>query len=122
MFESTVYVKVWKNRLWARHIENALSGEVTVTKPFTTTRLLVGEFSVAEAALKALVIRVSKTGLFSISPEVLIHPMEMVENGLSEVEERAFLELAYGSGARKAKVYVGMELSDDGVRTRLVAK
>jgi len=56
---------------------------------------------------------------FFIKPAVLIQPMAMLENGLSEVEERLFQELAYGLGARVAKVWVGHELSEQEVITRV---
>ena len=54
-----------------------------------------------------------------MSARVLVHPTEMVENGLSQVEERILLELPYGAGAKKVAVYVGPLLDDAGVRQQL---
>ena len=41
--------------------------------------------------------------------------MDMFDGGLSKIEERAFMELAAGAGARKVMVWVGHELSDQEV-------
>lgn len=38
-----------------------------------------------------------------------------INDGLSQIEVRIFQELAIASGARKAKVWVGHELSDSEV-------
>ena len=74
---------------------------------------------IAEELLRDLMERVGIGGFFRPAPIALVHPVEMVEGGLSEVEERVFLELARGAGARKAVVYVGPDLGDDGVRAKL---
>ena len=116
MFEkllaNTVYLKVFPNRFELKHIE---SGKVQVevsTEPFTTERLLVGHFSVAENALKRGMNRLYEKRWFAPSPIVIVHPMEKTENGLSEVEDRVLRELAAGAGARKVIVWVGSDLSD----------
>jgi len=81
------------------------------SEAFTTTRLLVGQFKVAEELLTTLVKDVKSRGLFSAQPRLLFQPLEMIEGGLSEVEERVFLELGAGAGARHVKIYVGPKLS-----------
>ena len=85
-------------------------------RPFTTRRLLVGEFTVAEETLRRGVSEVAGRGLFARRPVLLVHPLEMVEDGLSQVEDRVLRELGAGAGARKVLVWVGRELSDDEVR------
>lgn len=47
---------------------------------------------------------------FTPSPRVIIHPMEKLEGGLTEIEEKAFRELCIGAGSRLAVVYIGDEL------------
>ena len=109
---NTIYVQVRKNAFRLRHLESKEEREVSAPKPFTTTRLLIGQFQAAEALLKKAIREIGHGGLFQTSPIVIIHPMDMVEGGLSEVEERAFRELALSSGARRAYVYVGAPLTD----------
>ena len=119
MFASTIYIKVSANHLHVRNLEANSGADARATIPFTTTRLLVGEFKIAEALLKDLLKRVGLGGSLRPAPIALIHPAEMVEGGLSEVEERLFLELAMGAGARRAVVYVGPDLGDDAVRVKV---
>jgi hypothetical protein len=77
---------------------------------FTTTRLLVGDFKIAEELLTRLIKEVKSRGLFAAQPALLIQPLEMTEGGLSMVEERIFLELGAGAGARHVKLHVGPKL------------
>ena len=117
MFEKlltkAIYVKVYENRFVLKLLED---GErpitVVATEPFTTKRLLVGQFMAAERTLKKGFADIYSGNWFSPSPAVLIHPLEKIEGGLSEVEERVLKELAAGAGARKVTVWVGHELSD----------
>lgn len=112
LLSNTIYVKVTKNQFWVRHIESQKEVIETALEPFTTKRLLIGEFSIAENHLKRAIKKVYEGKWFSASPVVIIHPMEMIEGGLSQIEERAMVELAAGAGARKVMVWVGHELSD----------
>ena len=112
LFANTLYIQVRKNRFRLRHIEGKQEREVSAQTPFTTTRLLLGQFQAAETLLKQAIRAIGSGGLFQVSPVVVIHPMEMVEGGLSEVEERALRELAKGAGARQVFVHIGAVLSD----------
>jgi hypothetical protein len=93
--------------------------EAVSEQPFTSYRLLVGDFAVAEKLLKKLIKDVSTKALFAPAPTLLVHPVEMTEGGLSQVEERVFLELGLGAGGRKVRVHVGPELGDQGVIDKL---
>lgn len=77
---------------------------------FTTTRLLVGDFKVAEDLLRRLLKEVKASGIFSAQPRMLLQPLEMTEGGLSMVEERVFMELGAGAGARHVRLQVGSKL------------
>jgi MreB/Mbl protein len=112
MFDHFIYVKIYKNKMTVRHINSNKEMTESTDIPFTTQRLLVGDFTVAEQFLKQLVKKVAPTGWLAPSPKILIQPLEMIEGGLSQIEERALLELAAQVGARKALVYDGLELSD----------
>jgi rod shape-determining protein MreB len=115
LFSITVYVRIWRNRLETRCIE---SGEVVTSasgEEFSTDRLLVGRFKVAEQRLRDAFGKVLPGRFIRPSVFALMHPVEMVEGGLSEVEERVLLELAASAGARRYATHVGAELSDDAV-------
>jgi actin-like ATPase involved in cell morphogenesis len=112
---NTIYVQVRKNTFRLRHIEGKKEREISAQKPFTTTRLLVGQFQEAESLLRKAIQEISNGSLFQVSPVIVIHPIEMVEGGLSEVEERALRELAMSSGARSVFVHIGAPLTDSEV-------
>jgi hypothetical protein len=112
LLSSTAYIKVSKNHFNIRHVESGTEIESVSTKGFTTQRLLVGDFQEAEKILKTGIRKLMGEKFFAPSPAVVIHPIEMVEGGLSSVEHRVFQELAIASGARSAKVHVGASLTD----------
>ena len=116
IFNKTVYVKIYENSFTIKLIAD---GEKPITlnahEPFSTKRLLVGQFSVAERLLKEGINNLFSGKWFAPSPIVVIHPMDKIEGGLSEIEARVFRELAVGAGARKVVLWMGHELSDDEV-------
>ena len=115
-FNKTVYVKVYENRFVVKLIGSEQAPVTLMShEKFTTTRLLVGEFAIAEKLLTKGIKDLFQNSLFPPSPLVVIQPMEKTEEGLSQVEERILKELAAGAGARQVVVWVGDELSDDQV-------
>jgi hypothetical protein len=110
---------VSRNLFRIRHLESGTDATVVASKPFTTTRLLVGQFVAASEILKGALGQIGEGRFLALSPSVVIHPTEMVDGGLSEVEERTLQELAIAAGARKAVVWIGRELSDSEVKERL---
>ncbi len=119
---NAVYVRVRRNQFRVRSLDSAAEAAFDAQPPFTTARLLIGQFQAAENLLKRAVKEMSKGRIFAVSPQVLIQPLEMIEGGLSEVEERVLKEVAIGAGASKVVVWVGHELNDAEVRERLSGK
>lgn len=115
---SDLYVKVFENRMLARNSGNRESVEIRAERPFSHPRMLVGDFSEAQRCLKKAVAAINGPGLV-LRTRILMQPMEKIEGGLTQVEERLFLELALGSGAAKALVWVGQALSDEAVQAKL---
>jgi hypothetical protein len=121
IFKATLYVRVSRNKLEVRHIESGRSVQVTSKTPFTTNRLLVGDFLAAESALRKAVSEIHIGPKYLAAPRVLMHPLEMVEGGLSSVENRVFMEVADCAGAARMAVWVGHDLSDHEVLEKLGA-
>jgi rod shape-determining protein MreB and related proteins len=117
-FENTVYVVVKRNQFRVRHIESSTEAAFEAQPPFSTPRLLIGQFQAAESLLKRAVKQMAKSGFLSVSPQVVIHPLEMLDGGLSEVEERVLREVAMGAGASKVVVWVGPQLTDAEVKAK----
>ena len=120
LFSTPMYIKVYSNRFVIKSFgETEMELEGTPDKPFTTERLLVGNFQEAEKTLSQGIKKSLGSGLIKKTPIVVIHPLEKTEGGLSEVEVKIFTELALGSGAAKAVVHEGFELTKDAVLEKL---
>jgi rod shape-determining protein MreB len=122
VFSSTAYIRINKNQFRVRNIESGTEASVIATVPFTTHRLLVGQFQAAKDALKKALTQVAKGGFLAPSPQVVIHPLELIDGGLSEIEDRVLREVAIGAGASKVVVWLGHELSDAEVKEKLRGK
>jgi hypothetical protein len=113
LFNDTIYIKIQRNSVTIRNVNS--KAEATMTGTFSTSRLLVGTFSEAEGLIRELRNKVAPKSFFKAAHVAVVHPGEMVDGGLSQVESRIFTELAIGTGARKFFVHVGEYLSDDSV-------
>ena len=118
MFKTDLYVQVFENRVRARNVGSGLAADKTPSEPFSHPRSLVGNFTGAEAAIKAAVSEVKGSGFFRFV-RILIQPMAKCEGGLTQIESRVLRELALGAGAGKVTVWVGEVLSDEDVRRKL---
>ena len=122
IFPVTLYVKVSKNKFEISNIQTKQFLEVFPDESFTTKRLLIGEFLIAEQCLRDAFNKITNKWFIFIGPSVVIHPQEMIEGGIFPIENRVFLEVAYGAGASKVKVWLGNELSDGEVIDYLASK
>lgn len=118
MFKTKLYVRVGIDKLHLRNVKNGREVEQRASPGFSHPRALIGNFTVAQAALTSLVKKAKDSG-FVFSVGMVIHPTERLEGGLTQVEERVLHELAIGSGASKVVVWVGPVLSDAEVVARL---
>ena len=68
---------------------------------------MIGDFIAAERCLKRALMEMNVFSIFNFrKPVLLIHPKELLEGGLSEIEKRILLEMGYGAGAKKVVVMV----------------
>ncbi len=113
----TIYVKVYADRFVLRNMESADVVEIRRDPSRKSQRTLVGHFTSAEKEFREGFKRVRR-GL--IAPWVLMHPMELTEGGITQLESRVLVELADGAGARRVGVWEGKELLGDDVRRAIV--
>jgi rod shape-determining protein MreB len=111
MFSKPLYVQIRENRFRVRNINAARDVERRADPGFSHPRALVGDFTAAEVCLKGVLSEARGSGL-ALSTPVVIHPLEGVEGGLTQLEERTFRALAMGAGASKVVVWAGPALSD----------
>src|SRR5580658_7466090 len=99
---ATIYVRILPNRIVVRHIESGREVTVDSEQPFTTQRLLIGEFKPAADTLRGAFRQVLPRVGFLAAPKVVMHQTTHTEGGLSAVEHRVLLELADFAGAKRA--------------------
>jgi hypothetical protein len=118
MFRADLYVRISIDWIEVRNARSGRTSAEVASPAFTTHRLLVGQFMVAQVLLRRAVSAVVGWWPFRVRRFVM-HPLERVEGGLSQVEERVLLELAAGAGSRRTVVWVGEALSDAEVSAML---
>ena len=91
----------------------AAQPDATLHNPFAHPRSLVSDFTLAEHVLKDFMWRVRGKRLFGPSPVIVMHPLGEHAGGLTQVELRAFRELALGAGASQVSIWVGPALTDE---------
>lgn len=86
---------------------------VTLVYPFDHPRLVIGDFTVAEKVVLHAIRELKRRQPWSLLRPVslVVHPLRTLEGGLSQIEHRALLELAECSGARRAAIHTGHELT-----------
>ena len=93
------YVKVFRDRMTIERLEGGgRPYEALPVLPFTTRRLLVGQFDVAEHYLQQGLKWLGENAWLKPGPQLIVQPMEMTDGGLSQVEERVIMDMAYGAG------------------------
>lgn len=120
MIYKIIYASIHADRIVARNVDDDREIECLAKIPYSHSRLLVGNFSAAQICLKEAVVEAKGSG-FSLATVIVVQPMDRLEGGLSQVEERLLHELAMGAGAYKALVWVGQRLSDDEVKAKIKA-
>lgn len=91
--------------------ELATTSNTQIINPFSHPRMLLANFLAGEKVLQYTFSHCMGYKILRPKPFVIIHPMEKNAGGLTQVEKRAFHELALGAGAMDAVVYEGKELS-----------
>ncbi|EHR70712.1 hypothetical protein BurJ1DRAFT_1877 [Burkholderiales bacterium JOSHI_001] len=109
----SIYVQVYRDRIAVKNIATGESTEVMRDMTYASPRMLIADFTTAQHQIKEA-IKTVKRGLRA--PEVLLHPMELIEGGITQVEYRVFVELGLGAGASKAAVYSGAPLPDESIK------
>ena len=98
----------------AARLAAAQAGGIVVN-PFAHPRSLVSDFTSAEQLLKSFVRRLVGKSWFAPGPRVIMHPLGDPEGGFTQVERRAFREMAAGAGAAEIVVWTGRELTNQEV-------
>ncbi len=90
------------------------SENLELLEPFAHPRSIVSDFDAGEELLKGA-LRILHKGRF-YEPVLVLHPLEKLEGGITEVEERVLVEMAESAGARRGCVWTGRQLTDEELR------
>ena len=85
----------------------------SVINPFAHPRTLISDFTLADILVKGMVQQALTNSLFKFAPRIVLHPEGDPEGGFTQVEIRAFQELASMAGASLVVVWQGANLSDE---------
>lgn len=94
------------------------SKSAQVSNPFSHPRSMMSDFTLGEQVLKAFVKKLPKGRAFAPAPRVLFHLQGDPAGGFTQVEIRAFREMALGAGASEVTLWQGQELTDEQVLSR----
>ena len=96
-----VYVKIYHDKIEITNINTQQTISKTASTKFSSNRLLVAEFNVAEMLIREIL---KELGLSGRTLKILIQQMKEFEDSLSEVEKRVLRDLAEQAGG--AVVYI----------------
>lgn len=85
---------------------------VQIINPFAHPRSMASDFTIGEQTLKAFVRRTVGNSIFTPAPKIVMHLLGDPTGGFTQVEIRAFREMALGAGASEVSMWRGRTLSD----------
>jgi hypothetical protein len=92
--------------------ESSLPESARVEHPFAHPRVLVGNYDVAVAFVRYCLSQARHPFTRTmVRPHLILHPTAVPPDGVSDIEERALLDLAADAGAQRAAVHVGAVLT-----------
>ena len=114
-----LYVKLWRNEIEIIDVEKGTSIREKSKRPFSSNWLLIADYEEAEFFFKNVIDKLKIDYKLKRFNSILVHPMELNENGISKVEIRIFLELFQMLGGRVVEIWDGEELSNKQVVRKL---
>lgn len=90
--------------------------------PFAHPRLVVHELKAAAQLLKHGLEQLAPKKPMRAGKEIILHPKRDLAADLTDVERRALEELGLATGAKRAYVWLGADLSDEDIRKGLHRK
>ena len=110
----TIYIQLFSDRFIVKNVDSGESKETKRDMTHASPRMLVADFTMTQHQLKEIVKSVRR-GIRA--PQILMHPMECIEGGVTQVEFRVFVELGMSCGASKTAVYSGPPLAGESIKT-----
>ncbi|MDB4297354.1 rod shape-determining protein [Flavobacteriaceae bacterium] len=100
-----LYIRLYKNKTKISRLDTGETIERISPNPFSNKRIVFGNFLVAEEFLKSVIKELVPKKSFFTTLSVLLHQLELVEEGLTEIEKRAIKDSAIHIGASECILY-----------------
>ncbi len=98
------YFRIFTNKVEVKNLKTGKIIERESPIKFSSNRLLLADFEVAEQFFRTVISEFSGSKIFTRSLKVAMQPMELIEGGLSPTEKRAFRDSAEHIGAIKVVI------------------
>ena len=95
-----------------------LGPDAVLVRPFAHPRSMVSDFTAGELLLKSLLPKVLQKSFLTVAPLVVVHLTGNPVGGFTQVEVRAFHEMALSAGAAEVLVWQGPALSNEQLLSR----
>ena len=100
-FKTKYYYVQWRtNELTVKRLQTGTTIRRKSKKPFSNDRLILADFETAEQFLRTIIRELEPRSIIPGQIDMVVHIMEAVPGGLSQVEQRAFRDSAEHVGAR----------------------
>ena len=107
-----IYLQIWQNKISIRTVGESGGKCAEERGPFSSSRSLVGDFDLAVETVRKTAFHIAKGNPGVYRWRAVIHPMEMAEGGLSQVEERVLHEVFFSVMDGSEQIHLGSQLSD----------
>ncbi len=98
-----IYIKIKRDWVNVTNLETSETVSKSAITPFSTIRNVVSNFNNASATIESA-IKDLKLKKSLMSTKILIHQLEGIEGGLSDIEKRALRDIAELVGANKVLI------------------
>jgi rod shape-determining protein MreB len=100
------YVKLYYNAIEVSNLKSGVTVKRQAINGFSTKRLILADFNKAELLLSEIIneLNPNKFGV-SISLKTLIHIVEELEDGITELEKRGLRDLAEQVGSKEVYLW-----------------
>lgn len=102
-FPDAVWVQIYKDKMQLMNIDGTITHTLLPDVPYAHPRSIIADFDAAAVTLKRLLPSSMMKKLFSSI--ALLQIMDLPEDGLTEVEKRALLELGYESSVQNVILF-----------------
>lgn len=119
-----IYIKIYINKVEIIRLDIEESTIAIPTEPFSSNRLCISNFEVAEFTIRNAINELVKQRKFlGHSFRILIHQLDKIEGGLCSIEKRALRDIGEQVGGNYVVIYEGEKpLSIDDAKIEIKAK